>query len=100
MGEDTFAGLRMIDGSAGQISAYGNAHDQGATEVAIGAPADERKFIAHLVHRGPDVVEELDFYNGLETSDGHADGTSDDVGFSERGVPDTIAAELLLQAGG
>ncbi len=58
------------------------------------------ELVAHLVHGGPDVVEELDLDDGLEAADGHADGAADDVGLGERRVPDAVGAELGLQAGG
>ena len=42
VGEEAFAGLRVIDGSAGEIAADGDADDGGGGEGSIGAPADER----------------------------------------------------------
>ncbi len=52
------------------------------------------------MHGGPDVIEELNFGDGLEAADGHPDGAADDGGFGERGVEDAAGAEFALQAGG
>jgi ParB-like chromosome segregation protein Spo0J len=54
----------------------------------------------NLVHGGPDVVEELNFDDGLHAARGVADGAADDVGLGERRVEDALGAELGLQAGG
>ena len=70
----------------------------GAGKLAVRAPTQDGELVAHLVHGGPDVVEELDFDDGLEAPHRHADGPADDIGLGERRVPDAIVAEL--QSGG
>ena len=71
----------------------------GALETAVGAPAHDAEFVANLHHGRPDVVEELDFGDGLQSARGHADGAADDVGFGERRVENAIGAVFALQAG-
>ena len=51
-------------------------------------------------HGGPDVIEELDFGDGLQSAHGHADGAADDGGFGERRIEDAVGAVIALQAGG
>ena len=72
----------------------------GRRERVVGAPADQRQLVAKLMHRGPDVVEELDLDDRLQAARGHADGAADDVGLGQRRVEDALAAVLALQAGG
>jgi hypothetical protein len=36
------------------------------------------------MHGGPNVVEELNFYDGLDAARCHANGAADDVGFGQR----------------
>ena len=43
---------------------------------------------------------ELDLGDRAEAVRGHADGASDDRGFGDRGVEDTVDAVLLLEACG
>ena len=52
------------------------------------------------MHRGPDVIEELDLDHRLQSARGHADGAADDVGLRQRRVEDAVGAELALQSGG
>ena len=52
------------------------------------------------MHGGPDVIEELNLDDRLETAGRHAEGAADDVGFGQRRVEDAVGAELALQAGG
>ena len=78
MREDRFAALAVIDGAAGEIAADWHAHDSGALENAIRAPAHDTQLVADLHHRGPDVVKELNFCDGLESARGHADRAADD----------------------
>ncbi len=100
MREDAFAALRVIDRAAGQVSANGNAHDRRRGKFSVGAPANQRQLVAQLLHRGPDVIEELYFDHRFESAFGHAYGASHDVGFGERRVEHTITAVLHLQARG
>src|SRR5512146_2179993 len=100
MCEDALTALRVIDGPAGEIPADGHSYHSRRREVAIGAPAHQRQFVAELLHRGPDVVEELDLNHWLEPTSGHTHCAAHDIRFRQRRIEDTIAAVLGLQAGG
>src|ERR1039458_4673415 len=65
--KDTLAALRMVDGAAGQVSADRDANHDGAGESVVRAPADDAELVANLHHRGPDVVEELNLDDWLQT---------------------------------
>src|ERR1700722_5619776 len=100
MREDALATLRVVDGAAGEISSDGDANYHRAGESVIGAPADHAEFIADLHHRGPDVVEKLNFDDRLEAAGGHAGGAPHDRGFRERRIEYAVIAELALQTKG
>src|SRR5208282_145311 len=100
MRENRFAALAMIDGAAGEIAANRNAQDSRTLEDTVRAPAHDAQLVADLHHRGPDVVEELNFRDGLKSARGHADCPADDACFRERRVEDAIVSVLALQAGG
>ena len=100
VGKDALAALRVVDRTAGQISADGDPYHHRRRVAAIGAPAQQAELIAQLMHRRPDVVEELHLDHWLESARGHADGAADDVGFRQAGVVDAVGAELPLQPGG
>src|SRR5580704_16160378 len=65
MRKDRFAALAVIDAAAREVAADRNANDGGCFEVSVGTPARDAEFVAKLHHRGPDVVEELNFGDGL-----------------------------------
>ena len=90
MRKDALAGLRVVDGAAGQIAADGHADHGRSGPDSIRAPAHQRQFIVDLVHGRPDVVEELDFDYRLHPSESVADGPAHDVGFAERRVEDAL----------
>src|SRR5258708_23177148 len=98
MRENRFAALAVIDRAAGEVTADGYAQDDGAFEFAVGAPAHDAEFIADLHHGGPDVVEELNFGDGLHATGGHADCTAPDACFSEGRVETAVGAPLCLEA--
>src|SRR6266481_5242332 len=98
MRENRFAALAVIDRAAGEVTADGYAEDDGAFEFAVGAPAHDAEFIADLHHGGPDVVEELNFGNGLHASGGHADCTADNTGFREWRVKNAVGAVFALES--
>ncbi len=100
MGEVHLSALAVVGGSAAKIAADGYADDDGGLETVVGAPADVGQLIAQLHEGGPNVVEELDFDDGLEASGGHADGAADDVGLGEWGVEDAVFTKLSLEACG
>ncbi len=100
MRENHFAALAVIDRAAGQISANGHANHGGRLEISAGAPARGGKFVAELHHGRPDIVEELNLRDGLQSSRGHADGPADDVGFRQRRIKNALSAIFFLQPGG
>ncbi len=95
-----FAGLRVIERAACEISADCHAHHGRRRECIIRAPAHRRQLIAQLVHRGPDVIEELNLHHRLHAPGGDADCPSDDVCLGQRRIEDAVGAILALQPGG
>ena len=83
MRENRFAALAVIHRAAGKIAADGHAQHGGRLEHAVRTPAHDAQLVANLHHGGPDVVEELNFGDGLEAARGHADGAADDAGFRQ-----------------
>src|SRR5882724_1736431 len=63
--EDRFAALAVIDAAAGEVAADGHAKYHRRFESAVRTPAHHAELVANLHHGGPDVVEELNFGNGL-----------------------------------
>ncbi len=98
--EEHLSGLAVVDRATGQVAAARDAHDERALEAVRGAPAQVRHLVPELVHRRPDVVEELDLDHRLETSSRQAHRAADDVGFGEGRVVDARRAERALQAVG
>src|SRR5205814_3809051 len=96
-GEHHGPGLRVVDGTALQVSAVGDADDGGGAERVVGAPAHRGELVAKLVIGGPDVVEELDLDDRLEPAGGEPDRPTHDVGLGQGRVVDAPAAELSLQ---
>ena len=95
--KDALARLRVIDRPAGQIPTNRHANDHRAAPRPIRAPAQQRKLIAHLVHRRPDVIEELNLDNRFQPAHGHADRAAHDVRFSQRRIKAAVGPELRLQ---
>src|SRR5438445_191958 len=62
---DRFAALSMIDAAAGEVAADRHAKNHRRFEGAVRTPAHHAKLVANLHHGRPDVVEELNFGNGL-----------------------------------
>ncbi len=97
--EDAFTALRVIDRASREVAADRHAYYRRAGEISIGTPANGCQLVAELLHRGPDIVEELDFHHRLDPARGHADRAADNVGLGQGRVEDTVAAEFHLQAG-
>ncbi|MCY1227402.1 hypothetical protein D9M72_396680 [compost metagenome] len=81
-------------------AAEGDAYGDGHLDGALGA-------VVELGHLGHDLVEgridepvELDFHHRPVAAVGQADGGAHDAGLGERGVHNTVLAEVLLQAVG
>src|SRR5580700_2844949 len=98
MRENALATLRVVNGSASQISTDRNPNHAWRRKPVVGAPADQRKFIAQLHHGGPDVVEELNLDHRLHPARGHADRATHDVRFRQRRIEYAIGTEVVLQA--
>src|SRR5207248_846062 len=92
LGRHQGAGLRVVDGTALQVSAVGDADDGGGAERVVGAPAHRGELVAKLVIGGPDVVEELDLDDRLEPAGGEPDRPTHDVGLGQGRVVDAPAA--------
>ena len=84
MRENTLTRLTVVDRTTAEIATNRHPDDHRTGVSVIGAVAQHRYFVAQLHCRWPDVVEELNLHHGLEASDGHAQGSADDVGLSQR----------------
>ncbi len=98
MREDALARLAVVRRAAAQVAARGDADHHRTGEGVVRAIAQHRHLVAHLHHRRPDVVEELDLDDRLDPAGRHADGAPDDVRLGERRVEHADAAERALQA--
>ena len=90
----------MIDRAAGQVSADGHANHRRTRKSVVRAPADQRQFIAQLLHRGPNVIKKLYLRHRFETARGHANGAAHDVGLRQRRIEHAFRAKITLQVGG
>ncbi len=69
--------------------------------VLAAAPVAELgRFADDLVEGREDEIRELDFGDGAETVERHADRRADDAAFGERRVDHTVFTELVVEAGG
>src|SRR5258708_5144285 len=69
-------------------------------ETAGAARAGDSELVRNRHHSRPDVIEKLNFHDGLDAAQGHADGAADDVGFGQRRIEYACGAESPLQAPG
>ena len=97
--EDRFGRLRVVV-AAFDTAADRHAHHDRARKLARRAISVLGGFVDQLIHRGIDEVAELNLGHGSQAVERHADRGADDAGLGERRVDHTLAAELLLQAGG
>ena len=100
VGKNRFSALAVIHTAAGEVAADGHANDHRRFERPIRTPAHHAQLIANLHHGRPDVVEELDFRDGLQAAYGHPQGAPDDAGFRERGIENPVVAVFALQSRG
>src|ERR1043166_4516809 len=91
------ARLRVINSTAFQVTTNRNANHERRLPLVSRSPTQQRQLVANLVHRGPDVIEELNLDDGLESARSHADRATDDVCLREWRVKDAHAAILALQ---
>ena len=89
----------MINRAAFQITADRHAHHHRRLPLVARTPAHHRQLIANLVHRGPDVIEELNLNHRLQPARRHADRAADNIRFGERRIENARAAKLSLQVG-
>ncbi len=90
----------MVDRASSEIAADGHANHAGRRVRAVGAPAHQAQFVAQLMHRRPDVIEELDLDYGFKPPDRHAQSAADNISLRQARVVDAVRTEFLLQAGG
>ena len=100
VGEDRLARLRVPDRAAPEVATDRDPQHEGHAERAVGSPPRRCRFGADLLHRGPDVVEELDLDRRAQAADRLADAPPDDVRLGERGVVAAVVAEVPLQPAG
>src|SRR5580698_5277634 len=100
MRKNTFAGLGMVDGAAGEIAANRHANHRRRSPCAIRAPAHQGKFVVNLVHRGPDVIEELYLDYRLHAAHRITHRPTNNVGLGQWRIEDSLGSEFSLQAGG
>ena len=89
----------MINCAAGQVSAYRHAHHAWRRECSIRSPPHYRKFVTQLHHRGPDVVEELNLNDRLETAHCQPDSAPHNARFSDGRVKHALRTKITLQTG-
>ena len=100
MREKCRARLRVINGTAFQITADRHAHDHRAFRVAVRTPTRHGHLVADLVKGREDVVEELYLDDRFQPADRHSDRAADDVGLGQRRIENACRAEFTLQIGG
>src|SRR5215472_8585566 len=88
----------MIDRAAGKIAADGHAKHGRRRPRAIRAPTHQGQLVAYLVKGGPDVVEELNLYNGLHAAHSIPNRASYDVCLGERRIEDPLRPKGSLKA--
>src|SRR6266700_6332552 len=98
MSENALAALGVINGAARQVSANRNPNYTGSRESIIGTPANQRKLVAQLHHRRPDIVEELNLNYRLQPARCHSSRSTDDRCLGKRRVEYPVGAEIALQA--
>src|SRR6185436_11576067 len=69
-------------------------------ERIVRTPTNDGQFVAQLHHRRPDVVEELNLDNRLQTPYSHSGRTAYDGCFRQLRIEDPFRTELALQARG
>src|SRR5262249_3815601 len=100
VGKINLAGLAMINGSAFQVAAGGDANHHWALEGIIRAPADQRHFVPELMESRPDVIEELNLGDRFQPPLRHPKRSAYDVGLGQRRVEYSSAAEPSLKTKG
>ena len=90
--------LVMLDGA--DVSAVGNADDNGHRERALVARGQLRQLRGDLVEAGKNKTVELDFTHGAESAHREPNGGTHDARFSQWSVEHSLVAELRLQTFG
>ncbi len=86
----------MLDGA--DVSAVGNADDDGQLQGALVSRRELRELRRDLVEAGEDEAVELDLAHGAVAAHRKADRRAHDARLGERGVEHAVRAEPLLQA--
>src|SRR5438034_2455520 len=100
MSENALAALGVVDGAARQVSANRNPNYTGSRESIIGTPANQRKLVAQLHHRRPDVVEELNLNHRLQPARRHSGRSTHDRCLGKRRIEHPVGPKIALQAKG
>src|SRR5262245_60088390 len=64
LGENRYAALAVIGPAASQVAADGHPDHHGRRKTVVRPPAQDAELVPELMHRRPDVVEELDLDHG------------------------------------
>src|SRR5579883_2039015 len=99
MRENGFAALAVIHRAAGEIASDGHTNDGWRFECSVRTPPHHGQLIAKLHHGRPDVIEKLNFSDGLESASGHADGPAHDAGLRKRSIEDAVGSIFALESG-
>src|SRR6266498_408606 len=97
MRENALAALRMIDSSAGEVSANCHTNHTRGGERVVRSPTDHWQFVTQLHHRRPDVIEELDLDDRLQTAKSHTSRAPDNTCFRQLRIKYSLRAKLALQ---
>ena len=100
MSENALAALGVVDGAARQVSANRNPNYTGSRESIVGTPANQRKLVAQLHHRRPDVVEELNLNHRLQPARRHSGRSTHDRCLGKRRIEHPVGPKIALQAKG
>src|ERR1700683_5434335 len=96
--ESYLTALTVVNRATGEVAADSHANYDWAFECAGRSPPDRGEFVTELHHRGPNVVEELDFGDGLKAAQRHSYRPPDAGNLSQRCIEDAIRTKTPLKA--
>src|SRR5258706_10517577 len=97
MSEDRLAALAVPDRPTRQIATDRDAQQERAGPFAVRTPANRRRLGLDLLHRRPDVVEELHLRTWPQPAQRLTDAAPDDVPLGQRRVETARDPEGALQ---